>query len=262
MKKRVLFVGLEATETDVIMSNSACLAVVYENLPQVKLMAQELFVESKTHLGRFLKIDKVVYHGIFEHDFDFLTLLALWGGECLPNAMGMMDLRLRHAGLVRALRITAFGNLPRGMSLNSETYTSPEELVAKWSNWHCGENKARFQGDFLPPDEAVLYEPFIQGEAVRIMLAGEKHWQISLQGDDWLKSIHHQNATEMPADPELVADTQKLAAYFGLAVVGVDYMIDTAGNKFLLEVNHIPNVTVFPFMREAYINLATQFCNE
>jgi hypothetical protein len=256
---RILFVGLEEPEVQEITQQTGCLSVVYEHLPNVKLVEGELFAESRLHPGKFLKIDKVVYHGIFENDFDTLTLLALWGGPCLPDAGGMMDCRLRHSGLVRALRVTRFGNLPRGMSVGAGEWLAERPTVAKWSNWHCGENKARFQGAWTSPNEITVYEPFIEGEAVRLMLVGEQAWQIHLKGDDWLKSIHHTDAGQMPIDADLLEDARRLAAHFNFALVGIDYMIDNQGNKFLLEVNHIPNVTVFPFMREAYVAFAVQW---
>ncbi|WP_315789580.1 hypothetical protein [Fischerella sp. JS2] len=258
-KGRVLIVGLDEPEVSAIRDRLDCMTVAYEYLPNIKLVEGKLLVESRTHASRFLPVDRVVYHGIFDNDFDFLTLLALWGGPCLPDANGMMDCRLRHSGLVRALRVTKFGNMLRGMSINGETWYAEYTTVAKWGNWHCGENKAKFAGSWTPP-ETTVFEPFIAGEAVRVVLIGSRFWQIRLTGDDWLKSIHHPDAAEMPVDEELLADTRELAKYFNLATVGVDYMINTQGNKYLLEVNHIPNVTVFPFIREAFIDLVSQWC--
>ncbi len=255
-KPRTLFVGLEEPEVQAITQRADCLSVVYEHMPKVKLIDNELFAESRLHPNRFLKIDKVVYHGIFENDFDLITLLALWNGLCLPNAGGMMDCRLRHSGLVRALRVSRFGNLPRSMSLQAGEWQAETETVAKWSNWHCGENKARFLGEWTSPNEITVYEPFIEGEAVRIMLVGDQAWQIQLKGDDWLKSIHHQEAAQMPIDAELLKDALRLADYFQLSLAGIDYITDNHGNNYLLEVNHIPNITVFPFIREAYIDFA------
>lgn len=259
-KKRVLMVGLEPPETTEILEKIDCLTVIYEYLPKIKLVEGILWVESKTHPDKFLKIDKVIYHGVFDDDFDFITLLALWGGECLPNATGMMDCRLRHSGLVRALKATKFGVIPRGMSLEAQEWHAERPTVAKWSNWHCGENKAKFEGNWQIPNEITLYEPFIQGEAVRIVLVEEQAWQIQLTGDDWLKSIHHQNASEMPIDADLLEDAKNLAQYFDLKTVGIDYMVTPDNQKYLLEVNHIPNVTVFSFVREAYINYVVNWC--
>jgi hypothetical protein len=36
----------------------------------------------------------------------------------------------------------------------------------------------------------TLFEPFLSGRAVRIQLIGDRVWQIQMEGDNWLKSIH------------------------------------------------------------------------
>lgn len=259
-KQRLLLVGVEENEVNAIKQQIDCLLVTYDTLPHIKLINNELYVESRLSPERFLRVDKVIYHGIFDDDFAFITLLALWGGACLPDAQGMMDCRLRHSGLVRAVRVSRFGKMPRGMSITPETWQSDTEVVAKWGDWHCGENKHRFSGAWqtsLP----TVFEPFIHGEAVRIMLVGNRAWQIQLTGDSWLKSIHHYQSAQMPIDTELLEDAQTLARHFNFEMVGIDYMVGNDGQKFLLEVNHIPNVTVFPFVRDAFVELAVQFTN-
>ena len=101
----------------------------------------------------------------------------------------------------------------------------------------------------------TLFEDFIEGEAVRIVLVGERAWQVRMAGDGWLKSIHHPDSAFMPIDPELLDDTRRVAAHFGLEVVGVDYIVSSDGSRHLLEVNHVPNVTVLPEVRAAYLDL-------
>jgi glutathione synthase/RimK-type ligase-like ATP-grasp enzyme len=87
---------------------------------------------------------------------------------------------------------------------------------------------------------------------VRVVIIGDQVWQIKLEGDDWLKSIHHDTADFMPPDPELVADTKQVKAAFGLEVIANDYMVGDDGTRYLLEVNHIPNVSRFPEIWQAY----------
>ena len=258
-KKRILIVGLDPADSDIIKNKLLdFLVVAYDALPRIRLSEGVLLVESPWHPDKYLPVDKVIFHGIFENDYDFITLLAMWNGQCLPNPLGMMDCRLRHAGLVRALRVTKFGNVPRGMCITAEKWVSDKEIVAKWGNWHCGENKHKFIGEWNS-EESTTFEPFFKGEAVRIMLMGDKAWQIHLTGDDWLKSIHHHQAGDMPIDAELLADTKKLAAHFGLEMLGVDYMVNENGEKLFLEVNHIPNVTVFPFVNDAFVDFAVEW---
>lgn len=257
-KKRILIVGLEENEVNAIRQNLGFeyLVVHYDMLPNVKLIEGLLFVESPTVPGKYFVTDKVVFHGIYETDVDFLTLLALWNGPCLPDALGMMDLRQRIPGLVRALRVTKFGGSRRGMAIGQQDWLSETEVVAKWGIWHCGEDKHKFSGDWQSSETSVI-EPFIDGEAVRIMIVGDKFWQIRLTGDGWLKSIHNEGSWEMDVDPELLEDSRNIAKHFNLDAVGVDYMVGKDGTRHLLEVNHIPNVTVFPFINEAFVTYAS-----
>jgi hypothetical protein len=256
-KKRILIVGLELADVQSIKQGIGFdyLIVHYDILPKVQLVKGELLVESASIPGKFLTIDAVIFHGIFENDFDFITLLALWDGPCLPNAKGMMDLRLRIPGLVRALSVSMFSGIKRSMVLDKDEYFTESESVAKWGIWHCGEDKEKFKGNWESSETSVI-EDFVTGDAVRIMLIGDKSWQIKLTGDTWLKSIHHEDSSKMTIDNELLADSKRIAKCFSLEIVGVDYMVAADGQKYLLEVNHIPNVTVFSFINEAFIEFA------
>jgi hypothetical protein len=255
--QRLLLIGLDPPESAELIARTGMPATASPVLPRLKLERGSLLVERTGAAGRFLPVDRVIYHGIFEDDFDTLTALALWGGPCLPSALGMMDCRQRIPGLARALRVTRFGSLPRswggpGTTLDVAAHPS----VAKWGNWHCGEDKEQFTGR-RSCDVSTLAEDFVDGQAVRIMMIGERAWQIRLTGDGWKKSIHPDDAAFMPVDPDLLADTIRLRDHFGLEVIGNDYMIADDGRKYLLEVNHIPNVTRFDEIRSAYIDFAS-----
>jgi len=163
----------------------------------------------------------------------------------------MLDCRLKLPCLVRALQFTCFGDPARGFVTARTDYDTDIERVAKWGNWHCGENKERFTGSWRG-QEAAIVERFLEGDAIRVVVIGEQAWQIRLAGDGWLKSIHHDTAHLMPADAELVADTRRVAAGFGLEIAANDYIVTSDGRPHLLEVNHIPNVTRFPEIWEAY----------
>lgn len=256
-KKRILIVGLDPQDVQSIKlgMDFEYLFVHYDLIPQAQLVKGILYVESPSVQGKYLAVDKVIFHGIFDNDFDFITMLALWNGPCLPNALGMMDLRQRIPGLVRALSASRFSGIKRGMVIDSQEYVGETESVAKWGIWHCGEDKQRFNGNWQSAETSVI-EEFITGEAVRVMLIGKQHWQIKLTGDDWLKSIHHADSGEMTVDEELLADSRNIALHFGLQMVGIDYMVGSNGEKYLLEVNHIPNVTVFGFMNEVFIEFS------
>jgi hypothetical protein len=218
-------------------------------------------VESPTVPDKYFPVDKVIFHGIFENDYDFITLLALWDGPCLPNASGMMDLRQRIPGLARALKVSKFTGIKRSMVLGNREFYSETEVVAKWGIWHCGEDKAKFSGAWKSSEPSVI-EEFIVGEAVRIMIVGDKNWQIKLTGDTWLKSIHNEGSDQINIDPELLKDSQNIAKHFNLLTVGVDYIAGANGENYLLEVNHIPNVTVFPFVNDAFLEFSSNWVRE
>ena len=250
----LLIVGLDEPETAEIRRRVAGPVLAFEMPPRIRVDRGRLLVEHPHLINTLVPVGRVVFHGIFEDDFDLITALALWGGPCLPGARGMMDCRLRLPCLVRSLGVTRFGSDPRGYADRGATVTAESDLVAKWGNWHCGENKARV-AEAWTATEPTLLEDFHVGEAVRVVLIGEHAWQIRMAGDGWLKSIHHPDARFMPIDPELLDDTRRLGAHFGLEVVAVDYIVGVDGSRHLLEVNHIPNVTDYPELRAAYMDL-------
>jgi glutathione synthase/RimK-type ligase-like ATP-grasp enzyme len=256
---RLLVVGLDGPEIADLKHRHPAPAIYHPLLPQIRLDDGRLLVERASGPG-MLPVDRVVFHGIFADDYDFLTALALWGGPCLPSARGLLDCRERLPCLARALKVTRFGHMPRSWATRGQTVERAGDTVAKWGNWHCGENKHRFTGTYTASEPTIL-EPFIVGEAVRIALVGAHAWQIRLAGDDWLHSIHHPRAAFMPIDDELLADTRALSHTLGLEVIGVDYMVGADGQKHLLEVNHAANVTVFPEIREAFLDLVAAWAD-
>ena len=251
----LLIVGLDEPETaEIRLRLPGRPILAFETLPRIRVDRGRLLVEHPHAMNHFVPVGRAVYHAIFADDPDFLAALALWGGPCLPGARGMMDLRRRLPGLVRALAVTRFGGIARGYADRETVVAVDRATVAKWGNWHCGEDKARFDDAWNAADP-TLFEDFVPGEAVRIVLVGQRSWQVRMAGPGWLKSIHDPGATVMVTDPALLADARALAEHFGLTTVGVDYMVAPDGGRFLLEVNHVPNVTVIPEVRAAYLDL-------
>jgi hypothetical protein len=257
MNPRTCLIGLDEPQNNVLKLRLAGPLLIHESLPQILVRDGQLFVEAQGGFG-LLPVTRVVYHGIFEDDHDLIAGLALWGGPCLPNARAMMDCRLKLPCLVRALGFTDFGNPLRGFASSGVDYETAVERIAKWGNWHCGENKERFASSWRA-QESTIVERYLEGEAIRVVVIGDRHWQIKLAGDDWLKSIHHATACFMEPDPRLVADTRKVAAGFGLEIAANDYIVTPDGMPHLLEVNHIPNVTRFPEIWEAYAEYVTNW---
>lgn len=257
MDERILLIGFDAPEAAALAALLPHECVACEMLPKIVVERGQLFVRSP-HSARFLRVSRVIFHGIFEHDLEFLAGLALWGGPCFPNPSAMMDCRLRLPGLVRALKHTRFGGGPRGFASPNAEYTAEGEGVAKWGNWHCGENKARFTGAWTA-QEPTLFEPFVVGRAVRLVIVDEPR-QIELTGPGWLKSVHGPGAAFMPADPELIADTRAIQRGLGLDIIANDYILSESG-PYLLEVNHIPSVTCFPELWQDYMSVAVAWAS-
>lgn len=256
---RIALIGIEQLEYEVIRSNYTGGIIWHQAIPKIIVKDQVLYMEKANGVG-MLPVDKVVYYGIYDDDFDFIAGLAIWNGACFPNAMGMLDCRLKIPCLVKALSLSQF-SAPRGFISAGASMNATEDTVAKWGNWHCGENKHRFTGEWESEHTATI-EPYYEGEAVRIMVIGDKHWQIKLEGETWLKSIHPESAGFMPIDAELLADTLHIQKALRIDMIGNDYIVGKDGKKYLLEVNHIPNITRFEAVREAYLGTVITFIND
>jgi hypothetical protein len=254
----VVLIGHDRPEVAELKARTPRRVVAFDMLPRVQLRGGELFVHD-TWAGTG-PVGKVVFHGIFEDDLPVLAALALWGGPCLPSACGMLDCRPRVPNLGRVRRVSRFAALPRGYASPGTTFEAAGPTVAKWGEWHCGEGKERFSGEW-EAKEPTLFEPFLDGEAVRVTAIGDRVWQVRLGGDDWKKSIHHPAAGFMPVDAELADDVRRMRDHFDLAVCAADYIVTPVGERHLLELNHIPNVTQFPEIREAYLDFAVGWMN-
>lgn len=249
MHNRIALIGIETEEYNCIKQHYKGAIITHDFIPKMVVKDGILYIEKNNGIG-MLPVDKVIYYGIYENDFDFITGLALWNGPCYPNPHAMMDCRLKIPCLIKSLTYSRFA-VPRGFISAGASVHTAEDTVAKWGNWHCGENKHRFQG-YWESKETATIEPFFEGEAVRIMIVGSYHWQIKLEGKSWLKSIHPATAHFMEIDPDLLADTLYIKEKLGLDMIGNDYIIAKDGKKYLLEVNHIPNISRFKALQEAY----------
>src|SRR4051794_10934940 len=74
MAERTCFIGLDQPESDELRRLCSSPSVAYPMLPRIKLLGGQLFVEASEGL-RYLPVSRVVFHGIFEHDLDFLAAL-------------------------------------------------------------------------------------------------------------------------------------------------------------------------------------------
>ncbi len=253
---RIALVGIEENEYQFIKSRYDGMIIWHQSIPKIVVKSGVLYMEKQSGVG-MLPVDKVIYYGIYDNDFDFISGLALWGGNCFPNAEAMMDCRLKIPCLIKAMKYSRFSS-PRGfVSANTEV-NMEQDTVAKWGNWHCGENKHRFSGYWESEFPSTL-ESFYNGDAVRIMMVGDKVWQIKLEGETWLKSIHPDNACFMEINEQLFEDTQHIKRALNMDMIGNDYIMGTNGVNYLLEVNHIPNITRFEEVRLAYLETVSKW---
>ncbi|MBA4062689.1 MAG: hypothetical protein C0501_03085 [Isosphaera sp.] len=248
----VALIGLDRAEVDELKARVGRPVVSFPMLPKVQLRAGELYLARVGTWDWTGPVGKVVFHGIFEDDLPAITALALWGGPCLPSGRGLLDTRPRIANLARVRRVSRFAALPRGFA-DGTVFPADVGTVAKWGEWHCGEGKERCDGD-RPTTEPTLFEPFVDGEAVRVTAVGDALFQVRLGGDGWKKSIHHPSAGPMPLNPVLADDVRRMRDHFDLAVCAADYIVAADGTPHLLELNHVPNVTEFPEVRAAYLD--------
>ena len=77
--ERTLLVGFDAAETEQLAKRLGQDCIQSEMLPTIVVEQGRLFVETGRR-GNYQPVNRVVFHGIFEHDLDFLAGLALWGG--------------------------------------------------------------------------------------------------------------------------------------------------------------------------------------
>src|SRR3954470_9446842 len=105
----LLLVGLDEPEISELRRRLGRPVLAFETPPRIRVDRGRLLVEHPHIMNHFFPAGRVAYHDIFEDDFDCLTAWALWAATCLLSASGMMDLRLRLPGLVRALAVSRFG---------------------------------------------------------------------------------------------------------------------------------------------------------
>src|SRR5262245_10944232 len=107
--ERVCLVGLEDFQVAEIRQQSQLAVMAHDVVPRIMAKDGQLFVQPPNRM-QLVSVSRVVFHGIFEDDFDFITGLALWGGPCLPNAQAMMDCRLKLPCLARAMKHSRFAS--------------------------------------------------------------------------------------------------------------------------------------------------------
>jgi glutathione synthase/RimK-type ligase-like ATP-grasp enzyme len=101
--------------------------------------------------------------------------------------------------------------------------------------------------------DAVI-EPFVEGRSVRVLLVGERAWQLEYASNDWRKNVRA-TVSVVDADAELVARARQTTSRLGLALAGVDYIVNDLGTT-LLEVNAYPGLDDVPEAVDAFVEMA------
>jgi hypothetical protein len=245
-------IGLEPAFVDSLRQRLEARVVAYPAVPRLYSVDGQVRVESASVAGRWLEPSGVLFYGYFEDAGPARRALALGSTSTFPDVGATLPLDERAMALLLALRaeglVSRRGFLPRGVPVTVEG-----EHVLKWGNRHCGEDKARVTGKFDPVNDAVI-EPFVTGRSVRILLVGDRAWQLHYESADWRKNVGA-TITVADVDPELLARARRTADRLGLAIAGVDYVV-TESDAVLLEVNAYPGMEDLPDASEAFIGMA------
>jgi glutathione synthase/RimK-type ligase-like ATP-grasp enzyme len=148
----------------------------------------------------------------------------------------------------------------RGFAPAGQDLKFDGERVFKWSNRHCGDNKAKHDSSFLAPEPAIS-EPYFEGTSERILIVGKHEWHLRYESADWRKNVGG-SVSALPSIDRALADrARRTCSALDLSVAGVDYLI-TAQGPILLEVNAYPGLTDAPGAEDAFVEEALRWWSE
>lgn len=260
MAAPLVSIGLERNIVEAIGQEVGHI-VVHDALPRAFSQGGQAFVESPTIWGKYLRPRGVMYYCHFENPRVVRRALALADTPTFPNIRKTLPHDDKALSLVAAIEADPGPSVPRGFVPGDQEIPIPkgETVVGKWGEWHCGEGKECFQDVAKTPEPAVL-EPFIGGESHRILIVGERAWQLHYESDDWRKNV---GATITQVEPEasLVARARKTAENLGLVVAGIDYIVN-GDSAALLEVNAYPGLDQVHEAEQEFIGLAVKWARK
>jgi hypothetical protein len=73
---RIALVGIEQEEYDSIKAQYSGHIIWHQSIPKIVVKDTVLYMEKSNGIG-MLPVDKVVYYGIYDNDFDFIAGLAI-----------------------------------------------------------------------------------------------------------------------------------------------------------------------------------------
>jgi hypothetical protein len=253
----LIAIGLDEPLADRLRDALEARVVVYPAVPALYALDGALRVESARVAGRWLVPDGIVFYSYFDGVRDARRALALADVPTFPDVRATLPLDDKVLALIAARRADGGPDVPRGFLPPGTSVQFEGERVLKWGDRHCGEGKARAQGEF-EAREGTVVEPFLHGRSERVLLVGEQAWQLRYESDDWRKNVRARVSEVVPADGALVARARRAAAALGLAVAGFDYVVNDEG-AVLLEVNAYPGLDDVPAAQTAFIELVRQW---
>lgn len=245
--------------------------IAYDNIPDMYSMNGKLYVESPNIMGKFLKVDFVLWYGYFpeKNSVSAMKTIALSDALSFPSVRSTIVHEDRALSLIKCRKADDSLPLPRGwIPPNTQVEIEPG-TVAKFGNIHCGENKVRIDEPTMRAfDEGAIVEPFISGKSRRILIVGQKAWQIDYESDDWRKNVNAKTTVtklfgghmQDNVDPWLVLRATNMASKLSLHIVGADY-IGERGHWQLLEANAYPGLEDIPEAQEEFVRIAATNIN-
>ncbi|MCC7541199.1 MAG: ATP-grasp domain-containing protein [Deltaproteobacteria bacterium] len=226
-------------------------------LPRTLTIDGRVYVESARKAGRLLRPRAVVYYGYFDGPEAATVRRALAVAETpsFPSVRRTIMLDDKVLGLLATLG-AGLPRLDRGYFPPGDLPLFEGERVLKWGNRHSGEDKVRARSGYTLAQPA-LAEPFIAGTSERVLLVGDRVWQLRYESDDWRKNVHG-IVEPVEADPELVAIARRVASHLGLVVAGVDFIVRDEV-PHLIEVNAYPSLDDAPGAKDAFVAEITKF---
>ena len=260
MPAPLVSIGLEPHVVDAIKQEVGHI-VVHDVLPRAFSRGGQAFVESPSIWGKYLRPRGVLYYCYFENPGVVRKALALAETPTFPDVRKTLPHDDKALSLIAAIEADPGPSVPRGFVPADEEIPIPEgeTLVGKWGEWHCGEGKERFQNVAKTPEPAVL-EPFVHGESHRILIVGERAWQLHYESEDWRKNVGS-TIKQVELDTELVARARKTSENLGLAVAGIDYIVNDDG-AVLLEVNAYPGLDHVDEAEREFARLAIEWARK
>ena len=261
----VALIGLEREEITELKSRCDARFIGFEMMPKVQLRDHQLYLaQTVRHVG----LERIGREG---HLPRHLRGRLAWprGTRSLGRAMSTEhDCHARlppacHWPRPRAPGIAVLCPCPVRTPTSGRPSTPKTPSVAKWGLLgNRGEGKERFAEEWQKK-ESTLIEPFLAGDAVRVTAIGDTLFQLRLGGDDWKKSIHHAqrriSCRSTHRSRRMVRPDARSTSTSPCA--RRDYILAPDGTPHLLELNHVPNVTQFPEIRAAYLDLAARWIN-